>query len=537
MARSKTKKSPGGIGSFVLMVGDEGAILVQMQKKRVVKRIFAQSPEAGHTRALQDALNSAPRAPITMLVDMMDQSYVRQTLPPVSSLSVGKIVRRRLEKDFARDDIKGYLLLDREKTGRRDWNYLMVSLANPGLLQKWIAFAVERPNPFRGIGLVPLESQDFINAVARTFLAGKEDKPREWQMLVSHHKVGGFRQVVLKDGKLIFTRMAQPIGESNPEVIAGNIEQEIINTQEYLKRMGLQDSASLGVTILVSNDIKLLLDRKNIKAGEYHFMTPHEMAQALALTDAAQTEDHFGDVVISAFAGRRRKLMLPLNTPYITKLRRFASYITYVRGAALLALLGLLAWGGMIALDIWDMHSDVQGLEDQQKQLKSGLATIKLQAKSMPKQMNSYIDAMALHKALAKRRYDALAFVGSLSGALADSALIKAMEWTVANPLAVTIKDGEKRQLQVDLEVQLTTPLQSHDAYIASAQKLFADMKRAFPNFELVHSELPGLLSDAKEYKTVLDDAPAQTAAGNDLAKETLKVTLKGPLKADANAR
>ena len=529
--KSKKEKNAGKGSRFVLMVGDEGAILVQMHKKRVVRRMFAQSPEPTHTRGFEDLLAKTPKAPITMIVDMMDQSYVRQTLPPVSSLSVGKIVRRRLDKDFARDDIKGYIVLGREKTGRRDWSYLMVSLANPSLMQKWISFAVERTNPFRGIGLVPLEAQPFIMATAQAYLKdkGKDAKPLEWQILVSHNKVGGFRQVVLKNGKLVFTRMAQPIGESNPEVIAGNVEQEMINTQEYLRRMGLQDPATLSATILVSGDIKQVLDPKNIKAGEVHLVTPFEMAELLDLKDAAISEDHFGDVIISAFTGRKNKLLLPLNTPYTKKLAKWSMFLKSLRAMAAATALGIIGWAGMMAWDWMSVRSEIEDVVHQQRNLRTKLDQIKVQAKSLPKQINTYTDVMTLTKILSKRKYDALSFTGDFINTLQGAAVVKAYHWSLPTPLGIA-RDGDKRQIQAEVDLHLTAPQQPRDAFITTAQSLLERIKNAFPDYEVTHSELPGMLSDSKELKTVIDEtgvvAPTGESAGS---TDVLKITIKGP--------
>jgi len=48
-------------------------------------------------------------------------------LPPVSRFRP-KLIRRRLERDFANSEIRGAILLGREQTGRKDWNFMMVAL-------------------------------------------------------------------------------------------------------------------------------------------------------------------------------------------------------------------------------------------------------------------------------------------------------------------------------------------------------------------------------------------------------------------------
>jgi hypothetical protein len=530
MAPKKSIKTAGdsGKGRFILMIGDEGGILIQIQKRKVVRRLFAQSPDPGHVRGFEEALNSMPKAPITLLVDMMDQSYIRQTLPPVSSLSVGKIVKRRLDKDFSPDDIKGYIILNREKTGRKDWNYLMVSLANSALLQKWIGFVVERPNPFKGIGLVPLEAQSFIAAAEKAMLKSKDDKPLEWQILVNHHKVGGFRQIVLRKGRLIFTRMAQPIGESLPDVIAGNIEQEMTNTLEYLKRLGLSDPSILSVIVVASEDIKQAIDPKNIKAGQYHFFTPHEIAVLLSIGDAAQPEDHFADVVIASFIAKQRKLILSLTTKYTKKLQAFTTYILGLRAVGMVALLCILGWMAMSGYDVYSAKQQTQQLEAQHKSLLLSLAALKAKSSSLPKQINIYTDVVGMSRLFDKRIYDPLDFVKNFSTTLQDTALANSFAWKLSDALSVT-KDSDKRQIQAEVDLRLLLPHEPHDKFINSTLALVDRIKNTFSNFDTTHSELPGLLSDSKELKTVIgDNGAASESTGTNLV-DTIKIDIKGP--------
>jgi len=534
MASAGNRNVSSGFSSFAIMIGDEGAILIQMHRKRVIKRLFAQSPEPEYVRAFNEVLASAPHAPVTLLVDMMDQSYVRQTLPPVSSFNVGKIVNRRLDKDFSPDDIKGYVILGREKTGRKDWNYLMASLANPPLLQKWIAFAVERNNPFRGIGLIPLEVQPFLVATEKALLVdkGKDAQPLEWQILVSHHKVGGFRQIVLRGGKLAFTRMAQPIGESVPAIIAGSIEQEMINTLEYLKRMGLQDTATLSVVIVVSEDIKEVIDLKNIKAGEYHCFTPFEMASLLSLADAARPEDHFADVVIAAFTLKRRKLILPLQTPYIKRLRNISLILkgTWIAGA--IAALAIFAWAGMSGYEVFATKQDVAVIQSEHNKLKAKLNELKVKAKILPKQIHLFSDVVSIVKSYNKRNYDPLVFVDKLAPALQNAGVVTDYHWILPDPIAIG-RDSDKRQWNAEINLRLTSPLEPKDQYIANAELLMERIKKSFSGFDVSHSELPGLLSDSKELKTTIGVDNIASSPSADMQSNNVKVTIKGPSTPD----
>jgi len=518
-----------GLNAFIVMIGDDGAILVHIQKGKVVKRLFAQSPETNHTKAFDEILSANPKTPITLLIDVMDQSYIRQTLPPVSSLSVGKIISRRLSKDFAPDDIKGYILLGRDKGGRKDWNYMMVSVANSPMLQKWIAFLVERNNPFKGIGLIPLESQKFLVEIEREAnkSRGKDTKPLEWQVLVSHNKVGGFRQIVLRHGKLVFTRMAQPFGDSLPEVLAGNIEQEMINTFEYLKRMGLQDTIDISVAIIASEAIRNSIDVKNIRSGAYIFLTPFEASEIIGLKDAAQPQDHFGDVVISAFVAKQKKLILPLHTDYTRKILSIVANTKLLDFSAAAMSLGFLIWAGLTGYDIISTNEKFKDVETEHSKISVELSDIKSKTASLPKEVNLYSDIMNLNELLSKPKFNIPDFVGKVAATMQNAAIVKQVSWTLYEPLKIE-KTVDDRKMKAEIEFRLTTPQEPIEKFIQENAYFLERIKKSFTGFTITNSELPGLLSDSKELKTVIGGDDSKHADGK--KTEILTLTIEGPI-------
>jgi len=521
MALKLKNKSGGGKSSFILMIGDEGATLAQINKGGVIRRLFAQSPDPSHTGGFDEILSENPSAPITMLVDMMDQSYVVQTLPPVSSLNVKKIVTRRLQKDFPPDDIKGYIVLGREKTGRRDWNYMMVSLANHATLQKWLEFTVERENTFKGIGLIPLELQSFTTAIAKAL----NKNNFEWQILVSHNKVSGFRQVVLRDGKLIFTRMAQPFGDSQPDVIAGNIEQEMINTLEYLKRLGLQDIKSISATLIVAEEIKNFLDPKNIKVGDCNFSTPYEISNLLALNEAAQAKDHFGDIVISAFIAKQGKLVLPLHNAYTKKLADLLLFIKLEKLFVGLLILAFLVFVGMTGNDIITTQDKIDSILTEKTHISDDLNKAKAKSAELPKQVSLYEDINMMDGLFNRKQYDALEFINNFANTLENVALVKDFEWKINDPLKIDSKE-DKRQIHIELNLHLTSPTEPKETYIAAASSLIDRINKKFVGFDVDKTELPGIVSENQEVKTTLDDS---STIKEEKLIDSVKVTILGP--------
>lgn len=307
---------------FVFIIGDDGAILIYMEGSTVVRRLFAPTATPEHTRAMKELIEQHPKASIRLLMDVIDQQYSRHNFPPVSSFSVNGLVNRRLERDFNKEDINGAIPLGREAGARKDWIYLLVSLVYTNNLQQWLELIIELPNHFSGITLVPVETQHYLSMLAKV-LADRPKPEPSWQLLISHHKIGGFRVVVLRDGKLAFTRVAQAVGESTPAIIAGNVEQEVQNSIDYIRRLGFSENAGLEVFAVVASEVRDAIDSKRINANAIHLLSPYDVSELLGLKQAALTADRYGDVVIAAALSQIKKPVLTLQTGYSKKLDRF----------------------------------------------------------------------------------------------------------------------------------------------------------------------------------------------------------------------
>jgi len=366
----KTGKARRG-RRFVLIIGDEGAILIFMQGNKVVRRLFAPSAQASHSEAMIDIMRQNPGVSLSILADVIDQQYVPQTFPPVSQLSVGGLVKRRLDRDFQAEDLKGSILLGRDKEGRKEWKYLLIALAKTPLISEWIDLLVELPNELKGIYLVPVEASNYVGMLAK--MRG-EVNARPWQLLISHNKVSCFRQVVMQNGKLIFTRVSQAIDDAIPAVIAGNVEQEIINTIEYLKRLGFTENSDLDATIIISQDVIETLDLNRFGFGHAEALTPIAVAERLGLEQAALSADRFGDVVMAAAFGSTRKRILRFSTAYIDKLSILYLAQIGIKVAVVLVALVMLFMVGSTAADIIEDYYAISDTDYKAQQQKPELA-------------------------------------------------------------------------------------------------------------------------------------------------------------------
>jgi hypothetical protein len=494
---SKKTASGGKKHRFVLIIGDEGAILVFLEGRTVLRRLFAASADIDNVTPFREILDTNPKVPIYTLVDVMDQSYIKHTLPPVTKFSVGKLIKRRLERDFGPEDITGALPLGRESGGRKDWNYMLISVAGSPQLMQWLDFVLAFDNPFEGIYLVPIESAAFLHELSKTAL-GKNSNP--WQLLVCHNKVGGFRQVIFKAGKLTFTRLAQPIGDTSPEVIAGSIEQEIGNTIEYLKRLSYTEEAGLDCFIVVSAEIKKYIESSKIKADNVVVLSPFEAGEILQLNKAALPEDHYADVVFASHFGLSTKKMLALQTTFSAVLFKYRKIInvSLLAGATLTAL--LLAATAYNSIAILPKMEEKDKLELQLRVMGAAVAAANQKVATLPKDIDRIEDIMGLDKIFTTNKEQTIQFIKDFRIAVQRTVIVKRLTWKNETKLE-DVLSALPQQVTIDMDVEFVDSTGTIDNFSQRARDFFKRIQNAFPQYTVTFSKLPGVLDQEQAFR------------------------------------
>lgn len=510
----------GGKKQFIFFIGDEGAVLVLLEGKSVTRRIYAPLADAENIRVFQDMLESTPRAPIYALVDMIDQSYMKQTLPPVAKISVQKLIKRRLERDFGPEDITGALPLGREPGGRKDWNYMLISLSGSPQLMQWLDFILELPNPFEGIHLVSVESLTFLHALSQKKSDGEKSP---WQLLVCHNKVGGFRQVIFKDGKLTFTRLAQPIGDSSPEVVAGSVEQEISNTIEYLKRLSYTDDQGLDCFVVISAEIKQFIEPAKIKARNILLLTPFEVNEMLGFDRAALPEDHYADVVFSAAFGLSRKKILALHSKYGKRLLALRKARLAIVTSAALIILGICGYGSVTLLETLPKLEEAEMLERQVAELLSNTTAQDL-LKKLPPEIDRMEDAVTLDSLFSEKKNQIVDFILSFKKSAEGTVVVNRLAWKNSNSL-VNLFNKAPPNLTVDMDVQFVNSGGTIDEFSARARGFLARVKAAYPDFVVTSSRLPGILDQEQSFEAKFNDT-ANTSNRGMMSGDPVVITL-----------
>jgi hypothetical protein len=524
------KVSMKGGRRFVLIIGDEGAILILMQGVKVIRRLFAPSAQASHSEAMIEIMKMNPGAPVSILADVIDQQYVPHSFPPVSSLSVGGLVKRRLDRDFQPEDLKGSLSLGRDKAGRKEWKYLLIALTKTPLMSEWINVLVELPNELKGIYLVPVEAVNYVALLNKKF---GNDKPRPWQLLISHNKISGFRQVVMHDGKLIFTRVSQAIDDAIPAVIAGNIEQEIINTVEYLKRLEFSDSANLDATVIISHDVISSLDLKRFGFGYAEAFTPLQIAEGLGLEQAALSADRFGDVVMAAGFAVNKKHVLRFSNAYIEKLNKLYFAQIGIRGFAALCVLALLGLSVLTVATIVGDYGAIGDAERKVNQMKPDLLKTQASVNGLNNDVAFKSAVVATYDAYVKNAMKPEDFVAAIAPFITQRQRITEFKWEWNDKPVAAGAAAPALPLTVTLNVDFSGGGNTLDVVDKAATDMLDAMKTQLSQYEVTAEPFPWQKIETPTEGVALElSSPNSKVVPNAIGI----ITLKGVKKGDAAA-
>jgi hypothetical protein len=494
MAIGKKEKS-----KFVVSVGDEGSIITHIVGKEMVNRAFATTPSSSDFTNL---ISSDPDAEILIYVDVVDQSYTQHSMPPVSQMNVKKLIARKLEKDYDATDLKDTICIGRDKAGKKEWTYLFISVRIIPPLSDWVDAVFALPNPFGGIYLLPIEVINTLHDIQKA-TAKKMPNPSQWKIVVSHNRVGGFRQMVFKDDNILFTRMAQPIGGQTSDVIAGNIEQETLNTIEYIRRLGFEDTAGLDVFIITSNDVKRVLDIKAKTANPPMILTPAEAAQLLDIPSAAEGKDRFGDVLLAMHFALSKKHVLKLQTDPAKKVSSIEKAIIGVKVATGLIILGLFGYTGYNMINAFSASSDIEASQQKKNSAQLNLSKAQKKFSDFEGDIDRIREFSSFDTKFISDKNDVFTLiskVGNIEGYNLQASEFKA---------SVTRKDNEPAAVTSSYTLTLSPSVQVDSgkaaALIDEFDALNTDFKNGFSEYDVEFTNPPS--EDAKYFAMSDDEA------------------------------
>lgn len=471
-------------------------MLAYVVGKKAERMVFVSSADPDSLSTLSDMFKMDRKAPVSVLLDSIDQSYQSQSFPPVARFSVQKLVAQKLKRDFAPGDITSALPLGREKTGRQDWKFLLISVVPSPQLMQWLDFLLELDNPFDSIYLVPVEAENFMRDLSGKV---KEENKSAWQMLVIHNKVSGFRQIITRNGRLIFTRLTQStLGENSPLVIAGNIEQEIGSTIEYLKRLSYQESEGLDITVIASPEIVQSIDDSKIGSHRNaRFITPAQAAETVSLPAEHYAENHFCDILFSTYFTRVSKHILKLQTPLSRNIKKYQLGLTAIKYSAISIGAALLIAAAYQGYQWFDSHSSESPIQQSIEISQKEIETIKKETELLPADIEKIEDAVSIYEVFSAQKYLPLDFVRQLAEVNMEGVLVNDIQWQ-----SDATYERRAAKLTPDIVARaalaFTKKFDTAEARLRQINAYLEELRVKFPEYQITNSAIPGTLNEGR---------------------------------------
>lgn len=259
-------------GQAALIIGDEGYRAAFLDRRRHMRSIFAPASVEGRERVVA-WLKASKIRKLRIICDQTGQSYAREDIPNAKKSDREKLLQRRLTSRFGdRALTTSALVAAADKDGSTTRPYLLAGISDGGPVEIWFEELATVRIEVTSVSLLPLEwaaiRPDFTSS------PNLHKASRNWRMIVTRHRTGGIRHVVLLNEQLVLTRLTSvPAGfddwASEPDSTGGDRESppralpqdrwvdEFVNEIEasigYVRRFGYTADQKLEVILLGGN--------------------------------------------------------------------------------------------------------------------------------------------------------------------------------------------------------------------------------------------------------------------------------------------
>ena len=543
--------------SFHISIGEDGIVVAHANNGNVLAKLYARTPDPVDSNKISQLLNSDPSADFYIYLDNLDQSYVQRTLPAISPIGINKVAFDRLNKELPnRSFLKSLMQVGRLQAGRRDWVYTFISTSLDKPVSTWIDFLSDFANIICGIYFLPVEmsklveeigkrassqiiesnNQTLVDSLAKLNINTTErwqdkifkkkslSKKQGWDIIVTQNKTGGFRQCAYRNGKVVFSRLLNNINSPTPNVIAGNIEQEIANSVEYLLRLALGNDDFIRIFVVASSDILKGIRKEKLKGTECFLYTPFQISSLLGITNASTEKDKFSDpMILGLFSKNSFHPKITLHTELTKKVFNivFSIRLGYSLMKALAPLMFLSSLFMLYKTYDWkvaisDLNSNLEGLK-MQIQLKTQIIKDNESKIKEKIPMDQITEIVTLHRNINYLSSSPNEFILKLAEIIPDNIRLKSLMWNLKNPEIDKISATQSNGVFLSFEEisKNTAP----EIYVSTSLKYINKSKSIDDLYRAFNSETSSIKEYFKDYSVSISSLP-QTFNFGEVSKQ-----------------
>jgi hypothetical protein len=457
---------------FVLMVGDSGTIISYFKANKLIDRTFAESPIS---REITDLLRKYPKVPYYIVLDTVGQNFFKKTFPPVSYSNALILAKKQLNNLVGSAEIKEIVNYGKSSENAKDWSFLLVGVEKLPKFDEWINFLSSMPNKFSGIYLMPLEGAGLFKELEKS---NPKQLETGWKIYVTNSKVAGIRIIAINNQTMVFSRIVKISYASGPEAIAGNIEQEIANTIEYLRRFDFGDKDYSSVVIITSGKVKDSINQANIKnISDIKIFTPYEVVQNLNLGNVANATDNYSDIVFSYYIASLKKKTLKIAPKIFVKIQALATSNLAIKVISVILAIYLLQKTVFLGLDVKNITNNINAAIGKQLEVQRRYEDAKVNFSKYPVEFReSVTNFIEIHTNLVKDNIIIYQIITNFLKSDLNQHYIKSLKYT---------KEDDKNTLG-EFEVSLYTEnLANNIELLEFLKKYISEITALFPEYKL----------------------------------------------------
>ena len=485
---------------------------------------------------------------VLILNDMTDQHFKGgQRLPKVSAMDKPQVLRRKLQVSFPNYPIRGALQIKQAREAgqaQKDFSaagsktapkamgglYLFAAIPMSEPISKTIAAVSRSMAPITGFCLLPVEASDMVTALAKK-VSAKSKRPARWTVFIGQHQNGDLRQVITRDGQLAMTRMTSVSNVDNdPDTWAREVNHELKATISYLSRFGYTPEEGTDMIVIASPPSGEALEKLIDFECNYFSLTAPDAARIVGINIGAQEDSRFADPLHVAWAGRKSRFIMPMDSSEIGNIHRPRQY-------AAAAIVVLAIAGGYLS---WQFLNNVTAFMAAQ-------SDINVQKRTMAQietEYNQELERMAAlgfdvrliqgsigtFEAFEKERVSILPIVDKIGRALGNEMKLDGLTAERVDEKFKSIS-GETNETysQIDMRIAMNFPATINpEAGIREINNLERQLKTLLPNFRVsVERQVA-----SPEYTASTSGAVGDVDAAQNMGESyPAEISIKGPVE------
>jgi len=182
--------------------------------------------------AFDTYLAEHPEQPSAVLLDVIEEVFVADSIPKLTGGDRRALLARRAERKFPRTPFRMSTFAGRKGPSGGEDTAVHSAVSNHELLECWLQLIARHKVPLRGIYSVPLLAAEMLPRLR---------KFKGPVLFLTHHQGDKLRQVFLRDGCVLSARLSQCPGVESDEHVQ-IVNQEIDRSRRYLERSRLLGS-------------------------------------------------------------------------------------------------------------------------------------------------------------------------------------------------------------------------------------------------------------------------------------------------------